>query len=43
VKVAKTGEAIRYRGDLPHKIRNLGTVDAHANMVLMLRQLSPSN
>jgi len=43
VKVAKTGEAIRYRGDLPHKIRNLGTVDAHAHMVLMLRQLSPSN
>jgi XRE family transcriptional regulator, regulator of sulfur utilization len=43
VKVAKTGEAIRYRGDLPHKIRNLGTVDAHANMVLMLRQLSASN
>ena len=43
VKVAKAGEAIRYRGDVPHKIRNLGTVDAHANMVLMLRQLSPSN
>jgi transcriptional regulator with XRE-family HTH domain len=43
VKVAKTGEAIRYRGDLPHNIRNLGTVDAQAHMVLMLRQLSPSN
>ena len=43
VKVAKAGEAIRYRGDLPHKIRNLGTVDAHAHMILMLRQLSPSN
>ena len=43
VKTAKTGEAIRYRGDVPHKIRNLGTVDAHANMILMLRQLSPSN
>jgi len=43
VKIAKAGEAIRYRGDVPHKIRNLGTVDAHANMVLMLRQLSPSN
>ena len=39
VKVAKAGEAIRYRGDVPHKIRNLGTVDAHANMILMLRQL----
>jgi len=43
VKVAKAGEAIRYRGDLPHKIRNIGTVDAHAHMILMLRQLSPSN
>ena len=43
VKVAKAGEAIRYRGDVAHKIRNLGTVDAHANMILMLRQLSPSN
>ncbi len=42
VKVAKSGEAIRYRGDLPHKIRNIGTTDAHAHMVLMLRQLSPS-
>ena len=39
VKVAKAGEAIRYRGDVPHKIKNLGTVDAHANMILMLRQL----
>ena len=43
VKVAKTGEAIRYRGDLPHKIRNFGTTDAHAHMILMLRQLSPTN
>jgi XRE family transcriptional regulator, regulator of sulfur utilization len=43
VKVAKAGEAIRYRGDVPHKIRNTGTTDAHANMILMLRQLSPSN
>lgn len=42
VKVAKTGEAIRYRGDLPHKIRNVGGTDAQANMVLMLRQLSPA-
>jgi transcriptional regulator with XRE-family HTH domain len=39
VKVAKAGEAIRYRADLPHKIRNIGEGDAHANMVLMLRQL----
>ena len=42
VKVAKIGEAIRYRGDLPHKIRNIGEADAHANMILMMRQLSPS-
>ena len=42
VKVAKVGEAIRYRGDLPHKIRNIGEADAHANMILMMRQLSPS-
>ena len=39
VKVAKAGEAIRYRADVPHKIRNTGEGDAHANMVLMLRQL----
>ncbi len=39
VKVAKAGEAIRYRADLPHKIRNTGDGDAHANMILMLRQL----
>ena len=33
VKVAKTGEAIRYRGDLPHKIRNLGTVEDRKSVV----------
>jgi XRE family transcriptional regulator, regulator of sulfur utilization len=42
VKVAKQGEAIRYRADVPHKIRNVGEGDAQANMVLMLRQLSPA-
>jgi XRE family transcriptional regulator, regulator of sulfur utilization len=42
VKIAKTGEAIRYRGDVPHKIRNIGEGDAQANMVLMLRQLNPA-
>ena len=42
VKVAKQGEAIRYRADVPHKIRNIGEGDAQANMVLMLRQLSPA-
>jgi XRE family transcriptional regulator, regulator of sulfur utilization len=42
VKGAKQGEAIRYRADVPHKIRNVGEGDAQANMVLMLRQLSPA-
>jgi XRE family transcriptional regulator, regulator of sulfur utilization len=42
VKIAKQGEAIRYRADVPHKIRNVGEGDAQANMVLMLRQLSPA-
>jgi XRE family transcriptional regulator, regulator of sulfur utilization len=41
VKFAKQGEAIRYRADVPHKIRNIGEGDAQANMILMLRQLSP--
>jgi len=35
----KTGEALRFRGDLPHKIVNTGSGDAHATMVLVLRQL----
>ena len=44
VRTAKAGEAIRYRADMPHKIRNIGGGDAHANMILMLRQLgSPAN
>ena len=36
----KAGEAIRFRGDLPHKIVNVGAEDANASMVLVLRQLS---
>lgn len=36
---AKAGEAIRFRGDLPHKIVNIGESDAHATMVLVLRQI----
>jgi XRE family transcriptional regulator, regulator of sulfur utilization len=35
----KTGEALRFRGDLPHKIVNVGLGEAHASMVLVLRQL----
>lgn len=37
-KLAKAGEALRYKADLPHKIRNVGGTDARASMVLMLRQ-----
>jgi transcriptional regulator with XRE-family HTH domain len=36
---AKAGEALRFRGDLPHRIVNLGEGEAHATMVLVLRQL----
>jgi transcriptional regulator with XRE-family HTH domain len=36
----KAGEAIRFRGDRPHKLVNPGTVDAHATMVLVLHQLT---
>jgi transcriptional regulator with XRE-family HTH domain len=35
----KAGEALRFRGDLPHRIINIGSGDAHASMVLVLRQL----
>ncbi|MBI2720182.1 MAG: helix-turn-helix transcriptional regulator [Rhizobiales bacterium] len=36
---ARVGEAIRFRGDLPHRIVNVGEGEAHASMVLVLRQL----
>ena len=36
---AKIGETLRFRGDLPHKIVNVGEGEAHATMVLVLRQL----
>lgn len=36
---AKAGEAIRFRGDLPHRIVNVGEGDVHATMVLVLRQI----
>lgn len=35
----KPGEALRFRGDLPHRIVNLGEGEANATMVLVLRQL----
>lgn len=39
VRRARVGEALRFRGDLPHKIVNVGEGEAHATMVLVLRQL----
>ena len=39
-QTVKAGETLRFRGDLPHKIVNIGEGDAHATMLLMLRQLS---
>jgi XRE family transcriptional regulator, regulator of sulfur utilization len=41
-KIGRSGEALRYRGDVPHKIRNVGESEAQAHMVLMLRQVSAS-
>jgi len=38
VKIGKTGEALRYRADVPHKIVNVGQGAAHAVMVLALKQ-----
>jgi XRE family transcriptional regulator, regulator of sulfur utilization len=37
-KVLKQGEALRFRADVPHKIVNLGAGEAHAVMMLALRQ-----
>lgn len=36
-RTAKAGEAMRYRGDRPHKIVNVGTDAAHATMVLVVK------
>jgi transcriptional regulator with XRE-family HTH domain len=35
----RLGETLRFRGDLPHRIVNVGEGEAHATMVLVLRQL----
>jgi XRE family transcriptional regulator, regulator of sulfur utilization len=37
-KTLKAGEALRFHGDRPHKIVNTGGTDAHANMILVIRQ-----
>ena len=39
-RTVKAGETLRFRGDQPHRIANAGNQDAHATMVLMLRQLA---
>ena len=36
---ASKGEAIRFRGDQPHTIRNTGNSDAHVTMVLIMRPM----
>jgi XRE family transcriptional regulator, regulator of sulfur utilization len=38
MKVGKVGEALRYRADVPHRIRNIGLGEAHAVMMLALKQ-----
>lgn len=40
VRRIRAGETLRFRGDLPHKIENVGEGEAHATMVLVLRQLA---
>jgi XRE family transcriptional regulator, regulator of sulfur utilization len=40
VRVVKAGEALRFRGDRPHKLVNIAPTDAHATMVLVLHQLT---
>ncbi len=39
VKIARMGEAIRFRADVPHKIVNIGMGEAHVTMMLALRQI----
>ena len=35
-RILRAGEALRYHADRPHKIVNIGTVPAHATMVLVV-------
>jgi transcriptional regulator with XRE-family HTH domain len=35
----RAGESLRYRGDLPHVLRNVGNEPAHATMVLIMHPL----
>ena len=36
-EIARAGETLRYRGDRPHRIRNLSNAPAHATMVCILK------
>jgi transcriptional regulator with XRE-family HTH domain len=38
-RTLKTGEALRYRADRPHKITNTGGEPAHATMVLVVKNV----
>jgi transcriptional regulator with XRE-family HTH domain len=38
-KTIKQGETLRFRADVPHKIVNIGGIEAHAVMMLALKQL----
>ncbi len=37
-RTVKSGEALRFKADVPHKIVNIGSGEAHAVMMLALRQ-----
>ncbi len=39
-RTVRAGESLRYRGDLPHRIVNVGERPAHAIMVLVMHPLS---
>jgi len=39
-RIVKQGESVRYRGDEPHIITNIGNSDAHATMVLIMRPIA---
>ena len=41
-KTLKQGEALRFKADVPHRIVNVGSVPAHAVMMLTLRQFGMS-
>ena len=43
VKITKSGEAIRFRADVPHKIINIGKGEAHVTMMLALRQMGSTS